>query len=153
MQTKTTGILEDQIQQDQLMDLAEQLKLLLSESQLSASHFIIEVNHKIGELIVNNPLYKKHSHGSGRFIKQLAVAANKSEQHLYLCIKFYEKYPEVSNALETLQPDEKKLTWRHVAATLFDTEEKDECEHAPENLYIVKFQCCRSCGTRIKELK
>lgn len=132
-------------------DLAEEIEILLSESRFSASMLIIETNHKIGETIANHPAYQKGKHGQGTLMRQLAIKTGKSEQHLYACLQFYEKYPKVSNALETLQPDSKKLTWRQVTASFSRSGKKPSCDH-PE-VYEIKFKCCRSCGSRIKENK
>lgn len=144
------GILDEARQAEQLRDLAEELKLLLSETKFSASQFVIEINHKIGETIVNHPAWKKGAHGTGQFMKQLAIATSKSEQHLYFCINFFQKYPKLSNALETLQSDEKKLTWRHIVAHLSGNDNETDCFH--KETYEIKIVCCRKCGTRIKAL-
>lgn len=132
-----------------LNDLSEELETIIQETGYLASTFVIETNHKIGEAIVNHSAYKKGAHGSGNLIKDLALRIGKSEQHLYFCIKFYENYPKVSNALETLQGDYKTLTWRHVVASLSGNVVGEDCGH--EETYVVRYLCCRKCGSRIKD--
>jgi len=135
----------------QVQNLIEEISAIISEGQFNSSQVIIETNHKIGEAIVAHPAYKKGKHGNGELISYLAQALNKSEQHLYLCIKFVDKFPEVSNALETLQPEKKSPTWRGVAAVLYESEVKGvevkTCSH--EKTYTVSYQCCRACGGRV----
>ncbi len=139
-----------------LKRLAEEIKAIMEESKFQASELVIKTNHLIGEAIVSHPAYKKGKHGSGEVIKHLALLTGCSEAHLYLCVKFVEKYPEVSNALETLQPDKKTLTWRHVVATFKEAEKEGKevgsepgkikaCHHTHTKIITI----CVDCGSRV----
>ncbi|MCL5666989.1 MAG: hypothetical protein M1383_04440 [Patescibacteria group bacterium] len=143
-----------------LKHLAEEIKAIMEESKFQASELVIKTNHLIGEAITKHPAYKKGKHGSGDIIKHLALLTGCSEAHLYLCIKFVEKYPEVSNALETLQPDKKTLTWRQITATFKEAEEEGKevgnepgqikgCRH----LHIKTITICVDCGSRVDDRK
>lgn len=142
------SILKDFEYTESVKDLADELQSIMVEMSRTSSALIIETNHRIGEAIVNHTAYKKSRHGSGALIKQLALETGKSVQHFYSCIKFYERYPKVSNALETLQPDKANLSWRNVVASLSDSQDSKPCKH--EEIYTVKYLCCRNCGSRIK---
>lgn len=147
--TTTPGILEDVQYQEDIHSLADEIRSILSVMSNNASTIVIETNHRVGEAIVSHTAYKKARHGSGTLIKQLALETGKSVAHLYLCVQFYQKYPELSNALETLQSDQAKLTWRHVLEDLSGGADAEPCEH--EEIYVVKYNCCRSCGSRVEK--
>lgn len=134
---------------DLVHDLCEEVKAIVAEGSFSVRAMAVETNHRIGETIATHPAYKKHKHGAGKIVKQVAKHAGKSEQHLYLCLKFYERFPQVSNAFQTLAPDSKHLAWRHVVAALGGREDRAECGH--EDTYTLTLVCCRGCGVRRKE--
>jgi hypothetical protein len=129
-------------------DLCEEVKSIITENSFSASSLAIETNHMIGKAIAEHEAYKKHAHGAGTLVRQVAEYVGKSEQHLYLCVKFYMKYPEVSSAFETLATDSKQLSWRHVARALSQDDPEAQCKH--ENTYKVTYTCCRKCDYKIK---
>lgn len=143
-----SGILEDLQEQEQVKDLADDIRGLITQSELNQSHQEIEVKHTIGRMIVEHQAYKKGAHGTGRLIKELSILIEKSTQDLHYCIQFYEKYPELSNALESLAPDQVKLSWRDVIHDLADKEDPADCVHP--DTYIIKFKVCRDCGKREK---
>lgn len=145
--SKPTGILEDVQQQEMVKELCDEVRALLAESQFTASQAVIEVNHKIGKTITTHPAYKKGAHGNGNVIKQVAIITGKSESHLHHCIKFFEKYPKLEEALSEIAPDSKSVSWHQIVHSLAN-ERDEECKH--DDIYIVQYEVCRGCGIKTK---
>ena len=90
---------------------------------------LIEAKHLVGKEIVEDTLYRKGKWGSGVLIKEIAGKIGHSEADLYFCVQFYLKYPEVSNVLETLEPNKKGLTWGDIIQALPERQGEKEQRH------------------------
>lgn len=100
--------------------------------------------HTLGGNIATHPAYNKGGWGQGDFFQRIAEMVNKKQKHvlvkptwLHYSVQVYEKYPEVSTLLETLQAKGKKPSI--TAAKLLVSGKLDEakvekdivCKHCP----------------------
>ena len=115
--------------EEQLNNLAERIGAIIAETRFNAQMALIEAKHLVGKEIVEDTLYQKGKWGSGVLIKEIAKRTGHSAADLYFCVQFYLKYPEVSNALETLEPDKKGLSWRDVIQALPEGQGEKERKH------------------------
>ena len=103
--------------EEKLDKLAEQIKAILVESIFSARMTLLEGKHKIGEEIVKSGEYKKGKTGR-LLIKAIIKRIGGSESDLYLCVQFYERYPKLSTAVESLPGKKNDITWAGVRRLL-----------------------------------
>lgn len=147
----TPRVSNDYVDERDIKDLAGEIKAIADQGEFRGSMEVIEANHRIGQAILTHKAYKKGKHGAGTLVKQLAKETNKSQQHLYQCMMFYEKYPELSNALETLKPEKINLAWRDIVNSLSGKEEEQEkCDHPKAEQYKITYEICRCCGNKTK---
>lgn len=95
----------------------------------------IELKHSIGKFICGSPFYQKHAKGNADVLEVISDACTIGKSDLYHCVQFYEKYPKLSTAVETLQADKKILTWTDIKRQLAGGEQKEKpkstCKHCP----------------------
>lgn len=128
-------------EKEKLENLAEEVKAILTEAVFSARMTLLEAKHLVGKTIAENPLYQKSKKGSGRLVKEVAQKIGRSEQDLYLCIKFYERFRDVSQCVETLKGRKNDITWA-AARRLLEGEKEIE-EHICEWEEIERCKVCR----------
>ena len=132
-----------EISQEEMIDnLAERVKAILVEGTFSARMTLLEARHKVGEEITEDTLYKKWKKGSGNLIKEISKRIERSKTEIYLCVKFYEKYPRVSDIVESLPGKKNDLTWTNARA-LIEGRKVENHQHKP-----TKVECwqCKICG-------
>jgi len=132
--------------------LVEECIAVIAELSFSQAMTEIEKRHKVGELIVVSPLYKKYSKGSGDFLDRIAKDLDKSRSWVYESVKFYEKYPDVSTFVETFNPEKKVIRWADVRKVL---PAPNGCQHLKtetETIEITRTRCL-DCGKIINEEK
>ena len=103
---------ETEISQVEKFDnLVERIKAILTESVFSARITLLEGKHRIGQEIVDDELYKKWKKGTGDLVKEIEKKIGVGKTEIYLCIKFYQKFPDVSALLERLPGKKNDITW------------------------------------------
>ncbi len=122
--------------------LAEEIKSILSEAVFSARMTLIEAKHLVGKTIVTNPLYQKNIKGSGEVIKDVATRIGRSERDIYLCVRFYQKFPEIDRCVQTLRGKKNDITWA-AARRLLDDKEPEDCHHKWKE---IKCWQCENCS-------
>jgi len=93
--------------------LVTDCKSIVTERLYRSRQEIIEGWHEVGERIATDPNYRKHAHGNTDIKKQLAVDIGASVKTLYYAIQFYDKFPELSNALESFD-EGKNISWHKI---------------------------------------
>ena len=116
---------------------------------------LIEGKHSIGERIVTDPHYQKNAKGNRALINALGHdIGGVSESDLYLCIAFYQKYPDLQKFLDEATHG-KNLSWTKVTQRyLYDTkeskdEEKELCKH--DFVDLKKCSKCRIIVAKVEE--
>ncbi len=120
--------------EEQLELLIEETRAIFSETVFSSRMTSVEGKHQVGQTIAENPLYKKWGKQSGELIKRIATALERSEADIYLCVQFYQKYPDVSTVVESLKGKKNDLTWAAVRRLLSGKEEIGEHKHEWEKI-------------------
>lgn len=90
--------------------LVSDCKAIVTERLYRSRQEIIEGWHEVGQRIATDQNYQKASKGNLKLRQKLAEDIGKSVQSLYFAIQFYEKFPVLSNALETF-PEGKNISW------------------------------------------
>jgi len=132
-------------QEEKLNSLVERVKAIMVESVFSARMTLLEARHKIGQEIVTDELYKKWKKGSGDLVKELEKRIGRGKTEIYLCIKFYIKYPDVSAIVETLPGKKNDITWAAVKRLLVG-KSVEECQHQWEK---AEYWRCVKCSKKV----
>ena len=128
-----------------LNNLADRITDIISETGFDVKMKVIEAKHAVGREIVEDLLYKKYAKGSGGLVRDLANILDRSESDLYACVQFFEVYPNLSTAVETLAPGTKQHSWTTVKKALAAGGKVEVCEHEWVERTITK---CGKCGRR-----
>jgi len=83
-------------------------RAIIAERLYRSRQEIIEGWHEVGERICTDQNYQKYAKGNLAIHRRLAEDIGKSLTTLYYAIQFYDKYPVLSNALETF---DKNISW------------------------------------------
>jgi len=96
--------------------LVDDCQTIIVERGFNARWEVIQAKHEIGSRIATDTEYDKFRGTSeGRaIIIQLSKDIQWSAKEIYLCIQFFEKYPEFTQACETL-PEGKAISWHKIA--------------------------------------
>jgi hypothetical protein len=117
---------------------------IVTERLYRSRQEIIEGWHEVGRRIATDENYKKHAHGNSEIKKRLAVDIGASVKTLYFAIQFFEKYPELSPALESFE-EGKNISWRKIIQN-----------HLPEPRKKItgnEFCTCPKCGQQHRSAK
>ena len=110
------------MQQNQLQNydwysqLVDDLQTIIVERGWNARLEVIQAKHEVGGRIATDTAYDKfRGTPEGRaIIVQLSEDIKWSAKEIYLCVQFFEKYPQLSHACETL-PEGKAISWHKIA--------------------------------------
>jgi len=105
---------------------------------------VIEGWHEVGQRIATDANYRKHAHGNSEIKKRLAVDIGASVKTLYFAIQFYEKYNELSNALETFE-EGKNISWHKII--------QNHLAEPREKITGNEFCTCPTCGASHRSAK
>lgn len=102
--------------QDWYSTLVDDCKTIIVERGFNARWEVIQAKHEIGSRIATDTEYDKlRGTPEGRaIIVQLSEDIKWSAKEIYLCIQFFEKYPSLSHACESL-PEGKAISWHKIA--------------------------------------
>lgn len=102
--------------QDWYQRLVDDCQTIIVERGWNARMEVIQAKHEIGERIATDTAYDKlrGTHEGRAIIVQLSEDIKWSPKEIYLCVQFFEKYPVLSHACETL-PEGKAITWHKIA--------------------------------------
>lgn len=123
--------------------LADEVKAIRSQSGVNAYMAVLDGRHQIGEAIVKHQDYEKGKTGR-QLIRDVIKRIGGSESELYLCVKFFEKYPKVSLIVESL-PGDVKPNWASVRKLL----EGKNPRHV-HKLKKVEVWECEECGALLR---
>lgn len=103
-------------QQDWYQRMADDCQTIIVERSFNARWEVIQAKHEIGSRIATDTEYDKYrGTPEGRaIIVQLSEDIQWSAKEIYLCIQFFEKYPQLSQASESL-PEGKAISWHKIA--------------------------------------
>jgi hypothetical protein len=127
-------------------------------AELSFSRHMLEVeeHHKVGELIVNSPLYKKYKRENGelleKFLNRIAGNLRKNKNYVRESVKFYEEQPDLYTFLETFNPGKKVIKWADVRKVLPSPSECNHQKTETETIEITRVRCVE-CGRVLDEQK
>ena len=99
--------------QEWYQELVEECRAIIVETVYISRTEAIKGKHQLGERIATDPNYKKYIKGNQELIRRFAADLGISRTSLYYCIQFYEKYPDVSTAVETFE-EQKNISWRKI---------------------------------------
>jgi len=114
--------------------LIEEVRAILSESVFSSRITLVEGKHEVGKIITESQIYKKYGKQSGELIQRIAKSLTRSEADIYLCVQFYQKYPDVSTVVKSLKGKKNDITWAAVRRLMSGKEEVPEHEHVWEKI-------------------
>ncbi len=136
----------DITKKERIDNLAERVKAILVEGTFSSRMTILETRHQVGKEIIEDTLYEKGKKESGELIKEISKRIDRPKTEIYLCVKFYEKYPEVSDIVERLPGKKNDITWKNAIA-LIEGRKIDNHKHKVE-----KVECwqCTICGQLLR---
>jgi len=120
---------------DWYKNLVDDCQTIIVERGYRARMEIIEGYHELGERIETDINFKKWSNKRGGAIRQLADDIRIGMRTLYFAIQFYERYPELSNVLESFE-EGKNISW-HKIVNKYLTGPKKETIILPEGKYNV----------------
>jgi len=102
--------------QDWYFALVDDCRTIIVERGFNARWEVIQAKHEIGERIATDTDYDQYrGKPEGRkVILELSADIGWSPKEIYLCIQFFEKYPQLSQASETL-PEGKAISWHKIA--------------------------------------
>ena len=95
-------------------------KSIVTERLYRSRQEVIEGWHEVGERIATDVNYRKHAHGNTEIKRQLAIDIGASVQTLYKAVQFYEKFPELSAALQSFE-EGKNISWRKITRLYLPT--------------------------------
>lgn len=103
-------------EQDWYQRLADDCRSIIVERGFNARWEVIQAKHEVGSRVATDTEYDKfRGTPEGRaIIIQLSEDIQWSAKEIYLCIQFFEKYPSLSGASETL-PEGKAISWHKIA--------------------------------------
>lgn len=130
------------VQNERLDNLVERVKAIMVESVFSARLTLLEGKHQIGKEIVEDYLYEKWDKGAGDLVKEIEERVGLGKTEIYMCIRFYREYPEVSTVMEKLPGKKNDITW---AATkrLLAGKPIQECSHKLEEISCWQCKICK----------
>lgn len=133
-------------QEERIGYLAERIKAIMVEMVFSSRMTLLEGRHKVGKEIIEDTLYKKGKKKSGELITEIAKRIGRSKTEIYLCVLFYQKFPEVSDILERLPGKKNDITWTQVIK-LIEGKKIENHQHK-----VVKVECwqCTICGQMLR---
>lgn len=91
-------------------NLVDDCQTIIVERVFRAKMEIIEGYHELGERVCTDDNFPKYAKGRGEAINNLARDIGTSKTTLYYATQFYEKYPVLSDALETFG-EGKDISW------------------------------------------
>ena len=102
--------------QDWYQQLSDDCQTIIVERGFNARWEVIQAKHEIGSRIATDTEYDKlRGTPEGRaIIVQLSEDIKWSAKEIYLCIQFFEKYPSLTQASESL-PEGKAISWHKIA--------------------------------------
>ena len=124
-------------------NLVDDCRTIIVERGFRARMEVIEGYHELGERIETDVNFKKWSNKRGEAIRQLAYDIKLSRATVYFAIQFYNKWPELSNALENFKEGKDKISWFRIVNKYLSTPEENKTE-LPIDQYIE----CPKCGHR-----
>lgn len=128
--------------EEKIDNLAERVKAIMVETVFSSRMTLLEGRHKVGKEIVKDTLYEKGKKKSGELINEIAKRIGRSRAEIYMCVRFYKKFPEVSTIIESLPGKKNDITWNKVQL-LIEGKKIEEHQHK-----ATKVECwqCKICG-------
>jgi hypothetical protein len=124
--------------------LVSDCKAIVTERLYRSRQEIIEGWHEVGHRITTDSNYRKFAHGNTEIKKQLAVDIGASVKTLYYAIQFYDKFPELSNALESFD-EGKNISWHKIV--------KKYLPEPRESVAGNEFCTCPTCGQSHRSAK
>lgn len=111
--------------------LIEELRDCIITFRDESAARLIELKHKVGELIVTSTYYKKHGKQNLLLIEKIAGELGMSTTNIRYCVQFYQKHPLLSPLVESANPGHYRLTWTDIKESLSGPkeEETDKCHH------------------------
>jgi hypothetical protein len=100
-------------------ELIEEIKAILTEGEFTSRWSLIEMNHEIGKLLV------EQKRDITEIVHGVAVGLNRSERSLWTAVRFYKQYPNLN-----LLPEGKNVSMNQIVNKYLTTpKEKEEHEH------------------------
>src|SRR3990167_2899489 len=94
--------------------LIDELKDCLITYRDETAARLIELKHKVGELIVTSVYYKKHARGNAKLFAEIGESLNMRATDLQYCVRFYEKHHQLSTVMQSMTTGKPRLTWTDI---------------------------------------
>jgi N6-adenosine-specific RNA methylase IME4 len=99
--------------QEWYQNLVDDCQTIMVERGYRARMEVIEGYHELGERICTDINFKKYAKGRGEAVNNLAKDIGLSSVTLYFTMQFYDRWPVLSNALETFK-EGKNISWHKI---------------------------------------
>ena len=120
-------------------NLVDDCRTIIVERGFRARMEVIEGYHELGERIETDVNLKKWSNKRGEAIRQLAHDIKLSKESLYSAIQFYNKWPELGNALQSFT-EGKEISWFKIVNKYLPETKENETE-LPTPQYVECPKC------------
>ena len=117
-------------------DIVDEIRQLFVEGEFNHRWMLIETYHRVGEIICGIKRNRQE------VLQGLAPQVNKSVRSLTYAAKLYETYPSLDDL-----PEGKNISWNKIVHKYLTA--NSSCEHKPEEIEIISFQKCKSCGKHL----
>lgn len=120
-------------------DFIEELKAAFIEGEFSSRMTLIETYHVVGKMICTQLQGSRNE-----LLHELSPKVGKSVRSLWYAAKFYEVYPDLQ-----LLPEGKNVSMNKIITKYLTTSKQEECTHPEDQIEIISFKKCKSCGSHL----
>lgn len=134
---------------DEYRSIVDDCQAIFDQTVFGAKMLLVEGMHSLGERIVKDPLFKKHSKGNQEFVQTLARDIHRNASEVYRAIAFCKRFPRLKEAASVV-PGGKNITWTAVKKYL-DRGDAEKCAHKLTERLVITLVKCRDCGKVIEK--
>lgn len=124
-------------------ETVDEIHQLFTEGEFNSRWGLIETYHAVGRLI-NTRLQGNRND----LLQVLAPQVGRSVRTLWYAVKLYETYPD----LNTL-PEGKNVSMNKIITKYLTTSKQEQCLHSEEQVEIISFKKCKSCGQHLGKVQ
>ena len=131
-------------QSDEYQSLIDECQAILTEHIWISRVEVIVAHGKIGERLVDDPLYKRYERGNMEFLKMVAEDIGISYSEISRCVQFYKKFKIVSADGENWSKfkEGKNLSWNKIKKFYLPQRVKESCKHSFKQITCWECRIC-----------
>ena len=134
MSTKNSIMVPDSI--------VEEVQQAFVEGEFSSRWALIEAYHHAGKAILSI------NRDRTQVLQELAQKVGRSVRTLWYAAKFAEVYPDIEKL-----PEGKDVSMNKIITKYLTTTKEEECAHPDDQIEIISFKKCKSCGHQLGKVK